>query len=156
MRVTMAAVVAFAVLGVALATPVAAGDISRRANAAYLAAYAKKPGVIARPSGLLYRIIKTGSGETPAPTDIVTMLYKGTLVDGYVFDSTKGDQTKDLPANAVIPGWQEALSLMKVGDEWEIVIPIELAYGETGGDSLTSGQVLTFDMQLVGVKHARR
>ena len=82
---------AFAAATVALlfAVPALAGDISPQANREYLAANAVKPGVIVRPSGLQYRVVRSGNGRSPAPGDIVTMSYKGALVDGYVFDQTK-------------------------------------------------------------------
>ena len=134
-----------------------AGDISPQANRAYLAANAKKPGVVVLPSGLQYRIIKSGAGQTPHPEDIVTVSYKGALVDGIVFDQTKPGETRNLPAGKVIPGWIEALSLMKEGDEWELVIPSELGYGAVrAGDKIPPNQVLVFDMELVAVVRAKR
>lgn len=154
MRVTIAGVVA--ALGLAFAGEALAGDISPQANREYLAANAKKPGVIVRPSGLQYRVIKSGSGQTPTADDMVTVTYKGSLVDGYVFEDTKPGETKNLPAGKVIPGWVEALSLMKEGDEWELVIPSELAYGASRTDAIPSNQVLTFDMALIAVVHPRR
>ena len=132
-----------------------AGDISPQANREYLAAFAKKPDVIARPSGLLYRVIKSGSGQTPAPEDIVTVVYKGTMVDGFVFDQSKSGETTKLPANKVIQGWQEALSLMKVGDEWEIVVPANLAYGANRAGNISPNQTLTFTLQLMDVQRPR-
>src|SRR5665213_2290160 len=120
---------AAAALLLSLAAPAFAGDISPQANREYLAANAMKPGVVIRPSGLQYRVIKSGAGRTPGPDDTVTVSYKGALVDGYVFDQTQPGQTHDLPAGKLIPGWKEALSLMKEGDEWELVIPPELGYG---------------------------
>jgi len=152
MRLSILVVLA-AVFG--LVGPAYAGDISPQANREYLAAFAKKPDVIARPSGLLYRVIKSGSGETPAPEDTVTVVYKGTMVDGYVFDQTKSGETSKLGANKVIQGWQEALSLMKVGDEWEIVVPPSLAYGANRAGNISPNQTLTFTLQLIGVQHPR-
>jgi len=142
-------------LGFVLTGPALAGDVSPQANQEYLTANAAKPGVVVRPSGLQYRIIKSGSGATPGPNDIVTVAYKGTLVDGYVFDQTKPGETRDLPAGQVIPGWIEALSLMKEGDEWELVIPSPLGYGAVRAGPIPSNQTLTFDMQLIAVKHQR-
>jgi FKBP-type peptidyl-prolyl cis-trans isomerase FklB len=153
MRLRIAAAV---VLGLSFAGPALAGDISPQANREFIAANALKPGVVVRPSGLQYRIIKSGSGQTPAADDFVTVAYKGALVDGYVFEQTKPGETKDLPAGKVIPGWKEALSLMKEGDEWELVIPSELAYGATRTEAVPSNQVLVFDMQLIAVVHGRR
>jgi len=138
------------------AAPCLAGDISPQANRELLAANAKKAGVVVLPSGLQYRVIKSGNGQTPAAEDVVTVSYKGTRVDGYVFDSTKAGETRDLPVNKVIAGWTEALSMMKEGDEWEIVIPAKLAYGEERSGNDLWGQALTFDMQLVAVKHAKK
>jgi FKBP-type peptidyl-prolyl cis-trans isomerase FklB len=142
-------------LSTVLATPSYAGDISPQANRELLAANAQKPGVTVLPSGLQYRVIKTGSGATPATNDVVTVTYKGTRVDGFIFDQTKPGETRDLPVNKVIPGWTEALSMMKEGDEWEIVVPAKLAYGEERSGNDLWGQALTFDMQLVAVKHAK-
>ena len=133
-----------------------AGDISPQANREYLAANAKKPGVEIRPSGLQIRVIKSGMGQTPGPDDIVTVSYRGSLVDGTVFDQTKPGETHDLPANKVVPGWIEALSLMKEGDEWELVLPAELGYGDRRASAaIPPGQVLTFTLQLFAVKHPK-
>jgi FKBP-type peptidyl-prolyl cis-trans isomerase len=147
---------AIAALGFGIAGQALAGDISPQANRAYLAANATKPGVMVLPSGLQYRIIKSGAGETPHPEDIVKVSYKGALVDGIVFDQTKPGETRNLPANKVIPGWIEALSLMKEGDEWELVIPSELGYGANrASDRIPPNQVLVFDMQLIAVIRAK-
>jgi FKBP-type peptidyl-prolyl cis-trans isomerase len=153
MRIRTAAIIA--VFGIALTTQSFAGDISPQANREYLAANAAKPGVMLRPSGLQYRVIKSGSGATPGPADIVTVAYKGALVDGYVFDQTKPGETRDLPAGKLIPGWMEALSLMKEGDEWELVVPAELGYGavSVGNGAIPPNQTLVFDMQLIAVIH---
>ena len=144
------------VLSTVFAAPSFAGDISPQANRELLAANAKKPGVTVLPSGLQYRVIKSGNGATPANDDVVTVTYKGTRVDGFIFDQTKPGETRDLPVNKVIPGWTEALSMMKEGDEWEIVVPAKLAYGEERSGNDLWGQALTFDMQLITVKHAKR
>ena len=154
MRLGISAAIAALVFGVAgLAL---AGDISPQANREYLAANAKKPGVVVLPSGLQYRIIKSGAGQTPHPEDTVTVSYKGALVDGIVFDQTKPGETRNLPAGKVIPGWIEALSLMKEGDEWELVIPSELGYGAArAGEKIPPNQVLVFDMQLIAVVRAK-
>jgi len=133
-----------------------AGDISPQANREFLAAYAKKPDVVIRPSGLMYRVINSGAGETPGPNDTVAVFYKGTMVDGLPFDQTKGNEPTKLPVGQVIPGWQEALPLMKVGDEWELVVPSALGYGAQRTDRIPSNQTLIFTMKLVGVQHPGR
>jgi len=146
--------VALAVAGMMGAGPAAAGDLSPAANAAFLAANAAKPGVVTRPSGLQYKVLKSGHGRTPKTTDMVTVTYKGSLIDGTVFDQTAPGATAEFPAGKLIPGWVEALSLMKEGDRWQLVIPANLAYGERGaGDGLIPpNQVLVFDMELIAVK----
>ena len=154
MRLGISAAVAVLVLG--LAGQALAGDISPQANRAYLAANAAKPGVVVLPSGLQYRIIKSGAGQTPGLEDVVTVSYKGALVDGTVFDQTKPGETRNLPANKVVAGWVEALSLMKEGDEWELVIPSDLGYGaaRVGNGAIPPNQVLVFNLQLVAVVRA--
>ena len=143
---------AIAALGLGIVGQALAGDISPQANRVYLAKNATKPGVVVLPSGLQYRIIKSGAGETPHPEDLVKVSYKGALVDGIVFDQTKPGETRNLPAGKVIPGWIEALSLMKEGDEWELVIPSELGYGAArAGEAIPPNQVLVFDLQLIAV-----
>lgn len=131
-------------------------DLSADANKRFLADNAKKPGVIVRPDGLQYRVIQAGSGAMPTkPDDMVTVNYKGSLIDGKVFDQTQPGQTATFPVGQLIPGWVEALSLMKEGDEWEIVIPAELGYGSTGaGGAIPPDQTLVFDMKLIAVKPA--
>lgn len=143
-----------AVFGLALSvSAVRAGDLSEGANEAFLAANATKPGVVLRPSGLQYRVIKHGKGRTPTATDTVSVAYKGQLIDGTVFDQATPAHPLEYTMGKFIPGWVEALSLMKEGDEWELVIPSNLAYGEEGaGNVIPPNQTLIFDMQLLAVK----
>ena len=103
-------------------TPAVAGDTSPQANTAFLAANRAKTGVVVRPSGLQYRVIKSGAGRTPKSTDMVQVTYIGKLIDGTVFDQTGPGQTAEFPAGRLIKGWVEALSIMKEGDRWELVI----------------------------------
>jgi FKBP-type peptidyl-prolyl cis-trans isomerase len=127
-------------------------ELNAAANQKFLTDNAKKPGVTVRPSGLQYRAIKTGKGKTPTPNDLVTVTYKGALITGKVFDATPPGQTAKFPAGQLIPGWVEALSLMKEGDEWELVIPANLAYGSDGaGNAIPPNQALVFDMALLKV-----
>lgn len=132
---------------------VKAGDpaLSVDANAAFLAANSHKAGVIVRPSGLQYNILKSGFGERPRPTDTVTVNYVGTLINGKQFDGNEPTTPAQFTVNKLIPGWTEALGLMRVGDKWHLVIPANLAYGARGaGDGLIPpNQVLIFDMELL-------
>ena len=82
--------------------------------------------------GLQYKILTAGKGKKPAETDTVEVNYKGTLINGKEFDSSKGGKPASFKVNQVIPGWQEALKLMPEGSKWQLVIPPELAYREQG------------------------
>jgi len=128
-------------------------DLSDDANQRYLKDNGAKPGVITLPDGLQYRVIKAGTGKSiGGPDDMVTVTYKGALIDGTVFDQTPAGQTASFPAGQLIPGWVEALKLMKEGDEWELVVPAALGYGaEGGGATIPPNQTLVFNMQLVSV-----
>ena len=131
-----------------------AGEKGKKEGDAFLAANKTKEGVKTTASGLQYKVIKAGSGATPTDTDIATVNYKGTLLDGTVFDSSYDrNEPTSFPVNGVIKGWTEALKLMKVGDKWQLFIPSELAYGEHGaGGDIPPNSVLVFDVELLDVK----
>ena len=98
----------------------------------FLAENAKKEGVVTLESGLQYKVIEEGSGETPTEKSKVTVHYRGTLLNGEEFDSSyKRGQPYTTPLTNVIPGWTEALQLMPVGSKWELYIPSNLAYGNS-------------------------
>jgi FKBP-type peptidyl-prolyl cis-trans isomerase len=139
--------------GAALAQDAA---LSITANAAYLANNARQPGVVVRPSGLQYKIIKSGYGKRPSPRDSVSCYYKGALINGKVFDATEPGFPASFTVNQLIPGWTEALELMREGDRWQLVIPASLAYGERGaGDgNIPPNQTLVFDLELLSVTPA--
>jgi FKBP-type peptidyl-prolyl cis-trans isomerase len=138
-------------------------DLSAASNARYLTDYAAKPGVTKTDDGLEYRVLKAGTGKSPqSGADMVTVKYKGTLINGKVFDqhddavTGNAGKTATFPAGALIPGWVEALSLMKEGDEWELVIPSDLGYGPEGaGKDIPGDQTLVFTMTLVKVDPAQ-
>ncbi len=126
----------------------------KKANDAYLATNKAKKAVTTTKSGLQYSVIKSGSGESPKPTDIVVVHYKGTLTNGKKFDSSY-DRGKPatFPVNRVVPGWTEVLQLMKPGDKWSVVIPPELGYGADGaGGVIGPHEILLFDIELVDIK----
>lgn len=105
-------------------------------------------------SGLQYEVIKEGSGEAPKPTDQVTVNYRGTLPDGKVFDSSydRGEPAT-FPVNGVIPGWVEALQLMKPGSKYKIYLPPALAYGENGaGGDIGPNQALVFEVEMISIQ----
>jgi len=123
-------------------------------GARFLAENRGKPGVTTLPSGLQYRVITSGSGASPADSDTVTVNYVGRLIDGTEFDSSlKRGKPATFPVNGVIPGWTEALKLMKVGDKWELYIPTNLAYGERGaGGAIPPNSALVFEVELLSVE----
>lgn len=105
------------------------------------------------PSGLQYKILQSGSGKSPSTHDEVTVHYRGTLINGNVFDSTYDREAPaTFPVSRVIPGWTEALKKMRVGDKWQIFIPSYLAYGENGyGPYIEPNSTLIFDMELIKI-----
>ena len=140
-----------AVLAATTISAQAAADqaLSAAANQRFLAAYDKRPGVVIKPDGLRYRILKNGFGTRPRAIDYVTVAYTGKLINGKVFDGTEEGMPVRFKVNSLIAGWSEALQLMKVGDRWELVIPAKLAYGETGyEDVIPPNQTLVFDLEL--------
>ncbi len=123
---------------------------------AYLAANSQKEGVITTESGLQYKEVTAGEGDTPSAADTVTVHYKGTLIDGTVFDSSyERGQPATFPVGGVIPGWVEALQLMNVGDKFELAIPSDLAYGPSGtGPEIGPNATLLFEVELLEVAKA--
>lgn len=134
-------------------TPEAAYDLSLESNAQFLADNAEKEGVTVRPSGLQYRVIQAGEGAPlSSPEDLATVSYRGSLIDGTVFDETAPGETIEFRADGLIAGWVEALSLMREGDRWELVVPSELGYGAFGaGGVIPPNQTLVFEMELFSV-----
>src|SRR5437762_6572653 len=109
------------------------GETNKQEGEKFLAENKNKLGVTALPSGLQYKILVEGNGESPKSNDVVTANYRGTLIDGTEFDSSaKNGQPLVRPANMLIKGWTEALQLMKPGAKWQLFVPPDLAYGERG------------------------
>ena len=121
---------------------------------AFQVEYSQRQGVVGTASGLQYRVIETGEGRSPGPADTVVVHYVGQLIDGTEFDSSRGRGTPaTFSLGGIIPGWQEALQLMREGDIWEVVIPSELAYGAQGaGASIGPNETLVFEIELISVK----
>jgi peptidylprolyl isomerase/FKBP-type peptidyl-prolyl cis-trans isomerase FklB len=130
--------------------PVAADQSA--ASKAFLAQNAKQPGVVVLKDGLQYRIVHSGppTGNKPHAQDEVKVNYEGKLVDGTVFDSSYDrGQPAAMPLNHLVKAWQEALQLMRPGDEWILYVPPELGYGAEGQGSIPPGAVLIFRIELI-------
>ena len=143
------------ILAVMAAPAAAAPDdtLSTAANQAFLAANAARPDVVSRPSGLQYRILASGFGKRPGPTDTVQIVYNGKLINGTVFDGASSGLPATLAVNALIRGLNEAVQLMHAGDRWQLVIPSSLGFGTSGAanGAISPNQTLVFDVTLVSV-----
>jgi len=131
-----------------------AGEKNKADGAKFLEDNKKKPGVKTTSSGLQYKVEKEGTGAPPKATDMVTVNYRGTLIDGTEFDSSyKRGQPATFPVNGVIKGWTEALQLMKVGSKYQLWIPSNLAYGERSvSPELGPNATLIFEVELTDAK----
>jgi FKBP-type peptidyl-prolyl cis-trans isomerase FklB len=128
-------------------------DANLRAGREFLAANAGRAEVVVLPSGLQYEVLQTGSGARPTTEDTVRVHYHGTLLDGSVFDSSvERGEPAEFALGAVIPGFREALSNMRVGDQWRVYVPSPLAYGERGaGGDIGPNETLIFELQLLDI-----
>ena len=125
---------------------------NRTDGEAFLAANAKKDSVKTTASGLQYKILVAGTGETPTATDKVKVNYEGTLIDGTVFDSSyKRNQPATFACNQVIKGWTEALTMMPVGSKWVIYVPETLGYGEREAGKIPPFSTLIFTVELLEI-----
>eukprot|EP00545_Synedropsis_sp_CCMP1620_P012901 CAMPEP_0119018274 /NCGR_PEP_ID=MMETSP1176-20130426/18954_1 /TAXON_ID=265551 /ORGANISM="Synedropsis recta cf, Strain CCMP1620" /LENGTH=152 /DNA_ID=CAMNT_0006972233 /DNA_START=12 /DNA_END=470 /DNA_ORIENTATION=+ len=119
----------------------------------WLAAKGKEEGVVTRPSGLLYKELRAGTGKTPKVDSPTKCHYEGRLMDGTVFDSSyKRGHPATFRPNQVIKGWTEAMQMMQEGGKWELYLPSELAYGDRGaGKDIPPGAVLIFTLEMLEV-----
>ncbi len=122
---------------------------------AYLEENKQKEGVQVLKSGLQYKVLQNGDGEKPSPIDVVSVHYRGSFINGAIFDSSyERGKPQVFPVNRVIPGWSEALQHMQVGDKWQIVVPHYLAYGDAGfGNEIGPCTTLIFEMELLGINN---
>ena len=131
----------------------AAGAAAKAEGEKFLAGMAKDPAVKATKSGLMYKVIKEGTGRKPKATDKVYCHYEGTLPNGQVFDSSyKRGEPIEFGLNQVIKGWTEGLQLMSEGAKYELYLPYHLAYGETGTGGIPPYSALKFVVELIEVR----
>jgi FKBP-type peptidyl-prolyl cis-trans isomerase len=140
-------------------TPNRVAQLNRDEGVTFLANNKTKPGVVALPSGLQYKILKAGTGKKPVETDTIECHYRGTLVNGLEFDNTyERGQSAVVKLAEAMPGWKEALELMPVGSKWQLYIPAPLAYGTRGSSARGShpavgpNATVLFEMELVAIK----
>ena len=128
-------------------------DENSAAGEAFLNEKRAEEGVVFTESGLGYKVITEGEGESPTPADRVTVHYTGTLIDGTVFDSSvERGRPATFGVTQVIGGWVEGLQLMKPGSKFEFYIPSDLAYGDGGsGDSIPPASTLVFEVELISI-----
>ena len=128
--------------------------INKEAGKKFVESYKKQSDVKIDDSGILYKIIKEGTGEKPSLDSLVKVNYEARFVDGTVFDSTDNyGESAELPVKYVMPGWQIMLPKMKVGSKWEIVVPPKLAYGSGNARGLVGPEsTLIFEIELLSVE----
>lgn len=128
-------------------------EVNEKAGAAFLEENGKRAEVTTTPSGLQYEVITEGDGPVPTAQDQVEVHYTGKLIDGTVFDSSvERGAPATFGVTQVIPGWVEALQLMKAGSKWRLFIPSQLAYGPNGaGNVIGPNSTLIFDVELLKV-----
>jgi FKBP-type peptidyl-prolyl cis-trans isomerase FklB len=131
------------------------GEKNKVEGPKFLAENKKKKGVVTLPSGLQYEVLKEGEGKLPGPTDIVTLNYRGTFIDGTEFDSSvkHGKPLQVALDGSFIPGMTDALKLMKAGSKWMIYIPADLGYKEEGMFPVIGpNAVLIFEVEVLSIK----
>ncbi len=131
----------------------ALNDAAAKAGADFLVENAKRDGVQTTESGLQYEVVKKAEGAQPKVSDVVSVHYQGTLVDGSVFDSSiERGEPVEFPVGGVIPGWVEGLQLMKVGEKYKFYIPSELAYGaQSPTPAIPANSTLVFEVELLDI-----
>jgi peptidylprolyl isomerase/FKBP-type peptidyl-prolyl cis-trans isomerase FklB len=128
--------------------------VQSAASKSFMDKAAKEPGVKVLPSGLAYKVVRSGpaTGLRPQLTDEVKVHYEGKLENGTVFDSSyERGQPAAMPLKGLIPGWQEALQLMRPGDEWLLYVPSNLGYGDDAAGEIPPGSPLIFKIELIDV-----
>jgi FKBP-type peptidyl-prolyl cis-trans isomerase FklB len=126
---------------------------NKKQSESFLEKNKSQEGVTTLPSGLQYKVLTQGFGPQPELTDLVKVHYKGTFIDGQLFDSSyqRGEPAR-FPVNRVIAGWSEALQLMPTGSKWQIFVPGYLAYGEAGfAPHIEPNKLLIFEMELLEI-----
>ena len=133
------------------------GKVSRaeyaRQNSLWLEEKSREEGVLSLSMGICYKVLAEGnqSGDTPQERSIITAHYTGRLIDGRVFDGSRGGTPLAIRLSDLIQGWIIALKKMHVGDRWEVYIPAEMGYGKFSQPGIPAGSTLIFEIELIGI-----
>lgn len=129
---------------------------NKAAGDAFLAANKDKPGIITLPDGLQYKVVTEGEGPAAAEGDVVTLNYRGTLIDGTEFDnSARSGKPVQIRVGGAFPGWNEALKLMNTGSKWQLFVPAELAYGPNGlAGRIPPNATLIMDVEVLAIQRS--
>lgn len=135
-------------------TPASANPAANlKAAETFLAANAKKKGIVTTASGLQYQVMRAGTGPRPTARNVVRVHYRGYFVSGRIFDQSYGGTPASFPVGAVIPGWTEALQLMQVGSRYRLWIHPRIGYGAQGSPPvIPPNSLLVFDVELLGIE----
>lgn len=131
-------------------------ETNKAEGMAFMESNATKDGVVTTASGLQYKVVTKGTGAAPKETDQVKVNYKGTLLDGTVFDSNEGRDPITFPVNGVVPGFKEGLLLMPAGSKYILWMPSDLAYGDRGNAGIPGGSTLCFEVEVVEIVPAKK
>jgi len=129
-------------------------NVQKEEGRAFLAKNKAQQGIVELPSGIQYKVLQQGTGVKPTVADTVTVHYRGTLINGNVFDDSYSRGTPiEFPLGNLIEGWKQTLVLMPVGSKWMLYIPSDYGYGDRGaGANIPGGATLLFEIELLGVK----
>jgi len=133
-------------------------NAEKEAGRKFLEENKKQPGVVVLPNGIQYKIITQGTGIKPVVEDTIKVHYKGTTIDGNIFDdSYSRGEPIEFPLGSLIEGWKQALVLMPVGSKWQIFLPSDYGYGDRGaGGNIPGGATLIFELELLDVKPVKK
>lgn len=130
------------------------GVRNQEAGRAFLAENRTKAGVKTLPSGIQYKVLREGTGPSPKAADLVTVHFRGALIDGTEFDSSyRRGEPQSVHVQEVMPAWTEPLQLMQVGSKWQIFVPAELAYGKRPFGRIPSNSTLIFEIELLNIEN---
>jgi FKBP-type peptidyl-prolyl cis-trans isomerase FklB len=131
-----------------------AAEDNRMKSAKFLQENRTRSGVVVLDTGVQYEVLKQGNGRKPMDVDSVVVNYRGSLMNGQVFDKSEDGHPVTFKQGGLIPGWRDALKDMTEGSTWKLYVPPERAYGEHGAGTIGPNELLIFEIELVSIKHS--